>query len=196
MWHMQHQCPWALWEESWASSASCPLCDCLFTSAPKCLQLGCLFSPSRDSVEPQSSWSPPWSPRIGDFCTLQSLYNGLHYPWHFHPQQSVMPHVGCGCQVVFSYSIVFCFSQFLFPYLYQAFLNTRIQKWVLFTIQQMLSEKSLWFEHYAKWPAVSELYRIMCFGGFLWQCFNLLNQSYLGKDFLVFYFVLLFIFRT
>lgn len=44
------QRPWALWEESWASSSSYPLCDCLLSSVPKCLQLGCLFSPSRDSL--------------------------------------------------------------------------------------------------------------------------------------------------
>lgn len=65
------------------------LSDCLFTSVPKCLQLGCLFSPSRDSVESQSSRSPSWSPRTGNFCALQSLYNGLHYPWHFHPMWGV-----------------------------------------------------------------------------------------------------------
>lgn len=85
MCHMQHQYPWALWEESWTSSSSCPLCDCLLTSVPKRLKLGYLFSPSRDSVEPQSSRSPPWSPRTRDFQRFQSLYNDLHYPWLFHP---------------------------------------------------------------------------------------------------------------
>lgn len=115
---MQCQYPWALWEESWASSSSRPLCDCLLTSVPFLSFQGLCSTPKALEV--------PILETCIDFShsTMASTI----------PDTSVMPHVGCGVKWPFLTPLCFvsansCFHSYTKLSWIQGFRNEYISQY-------------------------------------------------------------------